>query len=114
MQAYSELLEEEAINIPAWFSFTSNDGINVVSGDSIQDCASIADSCEQVVGVGINCTPPRYIHGLIQSIQKVSSFPTCEKSSFVLVVVLWCMPISVLVAKAGIFIKGMLSCLMAD
>lgn len=73
--AYSELLEEEAINIPAWFSFTSNDGINVVSGDSIQDCASIADSCEQVVGVGINCTPPRYIHGLIQSIQKATTKP---------------------------------------
>ncbi|XP_075506806.1 homocysteine S-methyltransferase 2-like [Primulina tabacum] len=73
--AYSELLEEEAINIPAWFSFTSNDGINVVGGDSIQDCASIADSCEQVVGVGINCTPPRYIHGLIQSIQKATAKP---------------------------------------
>lgn len=73
--AYAELLEEEAINIPAWFSFTSNDGIKVVSGDFIEDCASIAESCERVVGVGINCTPPRYIHGLIQSIQKVTTKP---------------------------------------
>jgi homocysteine S-methyltransferase len=70
-QAYAELLEEEGINIPAWFSFNSKDGINVVSGDSILECASIADSCKQVVAVGINCTPPRFIHGLVLSIRKV-------------------------------------------
>ncbi|XVE65968.1 hypothetical protein DITRI_Ditri08aG0043700 [Diplodiscus trichospermus] len=69
-QAYAELLEEEGIDIPAWFSFSCKDGTNVVSGDSISDCASIADSCKQVVAVGINCTPPRFIHGLILSIKK--------------------------------------------
>lgn len=74
-KAYAELLEEEAINIPAWFSFNSKDGINVVSGDSILECASIADSCRQVAAVGINCTPPRFIHGLILSIRKVTSKP---------------------------------------
>ncbi|OIT06079.1 homocysteine s-methyltransferase 2 [Nicotiana attenuata] len=74
-QAYAELLEEEDINIPAWFSFSSKDGTNVVSGDSMVECASIADSCKQVVGIGINCTPPRYIQGLIQSIRKVTSKP---------------------------------------
>lgn len=74
-KAYAELLEEEEIKIPVWFSFNSMDGINVVSGDSISDCASIADSCKQVVAVGINCTPPRFIHGLIQSIEKVTSKP---------------------------------------
>ncbi|KAK4487655.1 hypothetical protein RD792_005690 [Penstemon davidsonii] len=71
-KAYAEVLEEEAINIPAWFSFVSKDGTNVASGDSIEDCVLIADSCEQVIGVGVNCTPPRYIHELIQSIKRVS------------------------------------------
>ena len=71
MQAYAELLEEEGIEIPAWFSFNSKDGINVVSSDPISECVSIADSCKQVVAVGINCTPPRFIHGLITSIRKV-------------------------------------------
>ncbi|XP_057960302.1 homocysteine S-methyltransferase 2-like isoform X2 [Malania oleifera] len=69
-KAYAELLEDEDVKIPAWFSFTSKDGTNVVSGDSLLECVSIADSCKQVVAVGINCTPPRFIHGLIQSIQK--------------------------------------------
>lgn len=74
-QAYAELLEEEAVSIPAWFSFSSKDGTNVASGDSIAECASIVDSCKQVVGIGINCTSPRYIEGLIQSIRKVTSKP---------------------------------------
>ncbi|KAH8509282.1 hypothetical protein H0E87_011158 [Populus deltoides] len=69
-QAYVELLKEEDIKIPAWFSFNSKDGVNVVSGDSLLDCASIAESCQNVVAVGINCTPPRFIHGLILSIKK--------------------------------------------
>ncbi|RVW55786.1 Homocysteine S-methyltransferase 2 [Vitis vinifera] len=74
-KAYAELLDEVNIKIPAWFSFTSLDGINVVSGDSLIECASIADSCKQVVAVGINCTPPRFIHGLILLIQKVTTKP---------------------------------------
>ncbi|KAF3455647.1 hypothetical protein FNV43_RR00286 [Rhamnella rubrinervis] len=74
-QAYAELLDEEGIDIPAWFTFSSKDGVNVVSGDSILECASIADSCRQVVAVGINCTPPRFIHSLISSIRKVTSKP---------------------------------------
>lgn len=73
LQAYAELLEEEGIDIPAWFSFNSKDGINVVSGDSILECASIADSCKHVVAVGINCTAPKFIHGLVLSIRKVRS-----------------------------------------
>lgn len=77
MQAYAELLEEEDINIPAWFSFNSKDGINVVSGDSLLECASIAESSKQVVAVGINCTPPRFIHDLILAIKKVLILLLC-------------------------------------
>ncbi|PKA66086.1 Homocysteine S-methyltransferase 3 [Apostasia shenzhenica] len=74
-QVYSELLNENNIEIPAWFSFNSKDGYNVVSGDSLVECASIADACKHVVAIGINCTPPRFIHGLILSIRKVSDKP---------------------------------------
>ncbi|XP_020091730.1 homocysteine S-methyltransferase 2-like isoform X1 [Ananas comosus] len=74
-QAYAELLEENDIKIPAWFSFNSKDGVNVVSGDSLLDCASIADSCPKVAAVGINCTPPRFIHALILSARKVTDKP---------------------------------------
>uniref|UniRef100_A0ACD5WJP3 Uncharacterized protein n=1 Tax=Avena sativa TaxID=4498 RepID=A0ACD5WJP3_AVESA len=74
-QAYCELLEENDIRIPAWFSFTSKDGATAASGDPITDCAAVADSCRRVAAVGVNCTAPRLIHGLILSITKVTSKP---------------------------------------
>lgn len=72
MQAYAEFLEENDTRIPAWFSFTSKDGANAASGDPITECAAVADSCERVAAVGINCTAPRLTHGLILSIKKVN------------------------------------------
>ncbi|PWA69237.1 Homocysteine S-methyltransferase [Artemisia annua] len=42
-QVFVELLEE-GVNIPAWFPFNSKDGVNVVSGDSLAECAKIAES----------------------------------------------------------------------
>lgn len=74
-QAYAEILEEENIKIPAWFAFNSKDGKNIVSGDSLPECALIAEASKKVVAVGINCTPPRFIHDLILSIKKVASKP---------------------------------------
>ena len=71
IQAFAQLLEEEGIKIPAWFAFNSKDGINVVSGDSLLVCAAIAEACKRVIAVGINCTPPRFIHNLILSVKKV-------------------------------------------
>ncbi|KAL2935849.1 Homocysteine S-methyltransferase 2 [Bienertia sinuspersici] len=74
-QAYAELLHEEDVKIPAWFTFNSKDGENVVSGDSMLECASVAEASDKVVAVGINCTPPRFIEGLILSIKKVTTKP---------------------------------------
>ncbi|KAH9613963.1 hypothetical protein KSS87_009677 [Heliosperma pusillum] len=74
-KAYAELLQEEAIKIPAWFSFSCKNGANVASGDSILECASIADSCKNVAAVGVNCTPPRFIHDLILNIRKTTDKP---------------------------------------
>lgn len=74
-KAYAELLEEEDISIPAWLTFVSKDGVNVVSGDSLAECASIVNKCKKVVAVGITCTPPRFIHNLILIIRKVTGKP---------------------------------------
>ncbi|XP_074307193.1 homocysteine S-methyltransferase 3-like isoform X2 [Silene latifolia] len=74
-KAYVELLQEEDIKIPAWFSFSCKNGTNVASGDSILECAAIADSCKNVAAVGVNCTPPRFIHDLILNIRKATNKP---------------------------------------
>ncbi|GFY98813.1 homocysteine methyltransferase 2 [Actinidia rufa] len=68
-------LRKKDIKIPAWFAFNSKDGINVVSGDSLLECAAIAEACKRVIAVGINCTPPRFIHNLILSVKKVTTKP---------------------------------------
>ncbi|KAK6141470.1 hypothetical protein DH2020_024791 [Rehmannia glutinosa] len=70
-QAFALLLEEEELNIPAWLSFNSKDGVNVVSGDSLPKCVAVAESSNKIVAVGINCTPPIFINDLILSIKKV-------------------------------------------
>ncbi|KAG2306633.1 hypothetical protein Bca52824_026381 [Brassica carinata] len=74
-EAYVDLLEEEGIDIPAWFSFISKDGVTVPSGESIIECVEVADSCKKVVAIGINCTAPRYIHDLIISLCQVTHKP---------------------------------------
>lgn len=76
-QTFAKLLEEECIKIPAWFAFNSKDGVHVVSGDSLLECATIAETCKKVVAVGINCTPPRFISDLIISIKKVQLLFFC-------------------------------------
>lgn len=73
LQALVELLDEEKLPIPAWISFNSKDGVNVVKGDSMAECVTLADKCSKVVAVGINCTPPRFILHLIRAARKVKS-----------------------------------------
>ncbi|KAK6929924.1 Homocysteine-binding domain [Dillenia turbinata] len=73
----ADLIAFETIpnKLEAQLSLLSKDGVNVVSGDPVADSALIANSCSHVVAVGINCTPPRFIHGLILSIRQVTTKP---------------------------------------
>ncbi|KAJ7544951.1 hypothetical protein O6H91_09G100000 [Diphasiastrum complanatum] len=74
-KALVELLEEEDVKIPAWISFNSKDGVNAVSGDPFVECISLVDKSEKVVAVGINCTPPRFVDGLIILARKITTKP---------------------------------------
>ncbi|CAM6106567.1 unnamed protein product [Calypogeia fissa] len=74
-QALIEVLEEEDVKVPAWISFNSKDGVNVVRGDSLKDCAELVDRSNKVVAVGINCTPPSMISGLIRIAHQVTAKP---------------------------------------
>lgn len=59
----------------AWFSFSCRDGQNISDGTPIAECAALLSNHERVAAVGINCTPPRYIPELIQSVTAVTSKP---------------------------------------
>ena len=61
---------EETSNRKAWMSFTSKDGENISDGTPIKKCAQMIASNNQVVAVGINCTPPQYISSLIEKVRE--------------------------------------------
>lgn len=61
-------LMEEYPGRQAWLSFSCRDGRHVSHGEAFADCAALADGSEQIVAVGINCTPPQHISGLLESV----------------------------------------------
>ncbi|KAK6141357.1 hypothetical protein DH2020_024907 [Rehmannia glutinosa] len=66
----------------------AQDGVNVVSGDSLPECVAVAESSNKIVAVGINCTPPRFINDLILSIKKQNT--GVSDKDFVSYVNNWC------------------------
>jgi homocysteine S-methyltransferase len=53
----------------AWLSFSARDAAHISSGEAIADCAAWADSQPQIVAIGVNCTAPQNVDGLVQAIR---------------------------------------------
>ena len=68
-------LLRETPNRFAWFSFSCRDGRSLSDGTPITECAALLGHEPQVVAVGINCTPPRFIPQLIHELFAVSQKP---------------------------------------
>ncbi|KAG2553730.1 homocysteine S-methyltransferase 1-like [Panicum virgatum] len=69
-QALVELLDEESIQVPSWICFSSVDGKHLCSGESFAGCLQILNASEKVAVVGVNCTPPQFIEGIIGEFRK--------------------------------------------
>ncbi len=67
-QALIRLLAEFP-GVPAWLSFSCCDGEHVCHGERFTDCVAMASMVEQIVAVGINCTAPRFVTGLLDSLK---------------------------------------------
>jgi homocysteine S-methyltransferase len=52
----------------AWLSFSCRDGDRVAHGEPFAECAALADASPQIVAVGVNCTAPRFIDALLDSV----------------------------------------------
>jgi homocysteine S-methyltransferase len=59
----------------AWLSFSCADGEYVCHGERFADCVAMAAASPQIVAVGVNCTPPRYIESLLQQAAIVTQKP---------------------------------------
>lgn len=83
VETIPDLLEAEAIvevlaeqeSLPAWMTFSAVDGAHVCAGQRIEEAVAVAASCPSIIGVGINCTDPRYITELVGRIAAVTPLP---------------------------------------
>ena len=51
----------------AWLGFSCRDGERLCSGEPFIDAVKLAESCAQVVAVGVNCTPPQWVESLLRA-----------------------------------------------
>lgn len=59
--------------MPAWMSFACKDGRHINDGTPLADCVRLLDDVPNLVAVGINCTPPRFLPELITAVQTHTS-----------------------------------------
>jgi homocysteine S-methyltransferase len=77
------LVEAEAIlallneipPVPAWISFSCRNETEVCHGEPFAECAGLVGASDQIVAVGVNCTPPRYISALLETAGGATSKP---------------------------------------
>lgn len=77
------LVEAEAIlallnelpPIPAWISFSCRSETEVCHGEPFAECAGLVGALDQIVAVGVNCTPPRYISALLKTAAGATTKP---------------------------------------
>lgn len=62
-------------NVTAWFAFTARDQTHISHGETIQECAALLDPHPQVAAIGINCTSPLYLNGLVRAIRAATDKP---------------------------------------
>jgi homocysteine S-methyltransferase len=59
---------------PAWLSYSCRDGSSTSAGEPIADAIALGDD-PQVVAVGINCTAPRLLPGLLAAAHAATNGP---------------------------------------
>jgi homocysteine S-methyltransferase len=57
------------VDKPVWISFSCRDEQHVNDGSKIEKCVSIFKNHAKVFAVGVNCTDPKYISGIIKCIK---------------------------------------------
>jgi homocysteine S-methyltransferase len=59
----------------AWLSFSCCDEQHLCQGELFAEAVAIADACEQVTAVGVNCTPPQFVTALLRQGSRHTSKP---------------------------------------
>jgi homocysteine S-methyltransferase len=58
-----------------WFSFSCHDEKTVSHGEPLGECAALLNACPQILAIGVNCVPPRWVSSLLGEIRAVTAKP---------------------------------------
>ena len=72
--ALAEVLADHP-GLPAWMCFTCADEARTCAGQPIEEAVAVATAVPSVVAVGVNCTDPRHVSGLVARIRAVTDVP---------------------------------------
>lgn len=59
----------------AWLALSCRDGAHLAHGEPLAAAARLAEQTPQIVAVGVNCTPPRYVESLLRSAGAATTRP---------------------------------------
>ena len=62
-------------HIPAWFSFTLKDGMHISDGTSLEEVTKLLNTSDQIVGLGVNCSPPELATEALENLAKLTTKP---------------------------------------
>jgi len=68
-------LLEATPEIRAWFSFSCGSGEHLNDGSLLAEVVGDLQECPQIVALGVNCTSPTHISGLIRSTRSATAKP---------------------------------------
>ncbi|MSQ94484.1 MAG: homocysteine S-methyltransferase [Gemmataceae bacterium] len=60
---------------PAWLSFSCGDESRLCHGEPFAEAIQLANESANIIAVGVNCTPPRFIEGLLAGISSIAKKP---------------------------------------
>jgi homocysteine S-methyltransferase len=61
----------EVYDIPGWLSFSCADDATTCAGQPIEDAAALVAAAPSIDAIGINCTKPEHVGGLVARIRAV-------------------------------------------
>jgi homocysteine S-methyltransferase len=68
-------LLEEFPSMPAWLSFSCQDGIRNCEGEDVGACAAALLPFGQIAAIGVNCTRPEYVDSLLRQMRRRTDKP---------------------------------------
>ena len=62
-------------DIPAWLAYSCSDAGHTCGGDDIASAVRVAAAAPSVFAVGVNCTAPQHVTGILMAMQEATDLP---------------------------------------